>query len=306
MWHSQPVRAARGKALIEVDAASVGSTDILAHQGGYLLHPVAGFVSGYDIVGTVLSCPDTRFEPGERVAAIMPRMGGHATHVAIDPKFLVRVPDSISTKRAATLPLDGVTALRALDMTGISAQSVLINGLSGPVGWLAAQLALGRNMRVVGTASARYAEDLSAAGIRVFDYHDADWRQKLADECGPLDAVIDHTGDVALRALVKPSGRIIRIAFNGANGPSKSATFRGFARTVLLSAGRPRERVCSTPLYVQFATAAYRQDLETVMNLVVAGALRPLTHHVYPAERVQEAFIDRSARAKLVLVFRKQ
>lgn len=290
VWHDQVVRASPNQAVIEVEAASVGSTDVLAHQGRYLLHPRPGSVSGYDFVGTVISSPDARFSPGERVVAIMPRMGGHATHVAVDPTYLVRVPAQLGAECAATIPLDGVTAKHALDMAGTSAKSILISGVSGPVGWLTAQLALSRGLRVAGTASAQYADELGAVGISVFDYHAPDWREKLAAEYGPLDAIIDHTGEPALNALVKPTGRMIRIAFSGTNGPTKAATFRGFTRTMLLSVARPRERVCSTPLYAQFATAAYRRDLESVMSMVAKGALHPLPHHTYPAERVHEAF----------------
>lgn len=234
VWRDEVVRAAPNQAVIEVDAASVGSTDVLARQGRYLLHPRPGFVSGYDLAGTVISSPDARFSPGERVVAIMPRMGGHATHVAVDPTYLVRVPAQLGAECAATIPLDGVTAKHALDMAGVSAKSIFISGVSGAVGRLIAQLALNRGLRVAGTASAQYADDLGAVGISVFDYHTPDWRQKLVAECGLLDAIIDHTGDSTLRALVKPTGRIIRIAFSGTNGPTKTATFRGFARDDVL------------------------------------------------------------------------
>ncbi|WP_433861821.1 alcohol dehydrogenase catalytic domain-containing protein [Streptomyces sp. L7] len=50
----ETLRAPRGnEVLVRVTHAALGSTDVLARRGGYVLQPVPGFVPGYDFVGVL-------------------------------------------------------------------------------------------------------------------------------------------------------------------------------------------------------------------------------------------------------------
>ena len=93
---------------------------------------------------------------------------------------LAELPDEVSFAQAATLPVAGVTALRALEICGfVLGKRVLVTGASGGVGRFAVQLASRAGARV--TAVSRNAE--RARGLR---------------ELGAAEVVFDLSGERAL------------------------------------------------------------------------------------------------------------
>ncbi|MFT8705309.1 zinc-binding alcohol dehydrogenase family protein [Bifidobacterium aquikefiricola] len=270
---------------IRVTHASIGATDIMARRGDYLLHPFPGFVSGYDCVG-VIERSDRHaagygLAVGDRVAAVLPNMGAHAERLRIPSSLLVKVPESMPSELAATLPLDAVTARYALDLLGKQPRRIFISGVSGAVGLLAAQLAAHEGVSVYGTASAQSAAIAERYGVRTFDYRDEQWPELLVKELGRLDGVIDHTGSRQVNGIVLEHGRIVRTAFGGKVGHQKAATAAGLARTLARRHCHPREIVCSAPLYVAMQRNSYRHDLALLLNRVAMGKLMPLTPEIF-------------------------
>jgi NADPH:quinone reductase-like Zn-dependent oxidoreductase len=232
---------------VRVTHASIGSTDVLAAAGGYLLHPFPGFTTGYDIVGVVEegSAHAPAIRPGARVAALLPRMGGHAAHVDVPAARLVPVPDGVSSAVAATLPLDAVTA-RLVLAARPGASRIFVNGVGGPVGLLIAQGATAAGAAVVGTASDRTRDLAEAVGVRVVDYGSGDWREEVLAAVGErVDLAVDHRGDRSIRDLVEPGGVVVRTSFTGRPGQERADTVRG--ALAALTSRRPSERVISSP-----------------------------------------------------------
>ncbi len=82
-----------------------------------------------------------------------------------------RIPDHLDMLHAAALPMVVETAVRSLDLLGVSAgQTLLINGGGTMVGFAAAQIALMRGARVIATAGDTYAGRLRELGADVTDY----------------------------------------------------------------------------------------------------------------------------------------
>ena len=296
--------------LVRVTHASVGSTDIMARRGDYLLHPFPGFVSGYDFIGIVefIDRPalSLGLSVGDRVAGVLPGMGAHATRLRVPSSLLVPVPDGLASEDAATLPLDGVTARHALDLLKPSPRALFINGVSGAVGLLAAQLAALDGVRVSGTASPASAALAMQYGAATFDYGDTHWPRQLLDQVGKVDGVIDHTGSRTLNSVVKRNGRIVRTAFGGPVGHQKAATAAGFAKTLVQRFAQPSEVVCSTPMYVAMKRRSYRRDLTKVLELADSGRLKPLDPVVYDVSHYREALDAAGQPAsgkKVVLTF---
>jgi NADPH2:quinone reductase len=290
------LRTRRGRALVRITHASVGVTDVQAIRGEYLMQPVRGFVPGYDFIGIVehLSTADhPQLSVGQRVAGILPRMGAHATRVTVAESLLVPVPDGLDSAVAATAPLDGVTARFALDALGAQAGPVLIQGAGGAVGAWTVQLAAARNLTVLGTASTRSRAFAESLGAMTFDYHDPNWIDMLCEAThGGVTGLIDHTGSAELRRAVRPNGRIVRIAFAANRGHQRWATAAGFAAAAVRRYAHPSERVCSTPLLVQFHRAAYRAALGDVLSRLATGTLAAPQPRCYRSADYRDAVTD--------------
>ena len=275
--HSQTVRPARGRAIVRITHALVGSTDIAAVRGDYLLQPFTGFTPGYDFVGVIENLESVRhsdLQIGQRVAGVLPRMGTHATHIAVAPSLVVPVPDELDSAIAATAPLDAVTARFAISYVGSEEGSLLIQGAGGAVGSWAAQFAKALGYSVFGTASQRTRGLAERLGATVLDYHDPDWMDRLMSAThGGVTGAIDHTGSRALRHAMAPRGRIVRIAFDDESKHQRLSTATGFLAAGLHRCSRPNERMCSVPLIVATRRAAYRNVLASIFRGLAIGSL---------------------------------
>lgn len=279
--------------VVRVTHASVGSTDVVARRGDYLLHPVPGFVPGYDLIGLLESVDDAGrargLVEGQRVAAVLPAMGAHATAVEVPSSLLVPVPQTLPSTVAATMPLDAVTARHALDLLNPGTSTLLVQGASGAVGLLVAQLARADGMRVFGTASTRTGALAARYGVHVLDHHERGWVDELLELTGGVDGVVDHTGSAAVRAAATRSGRVVRTAFGGLPGHQRGATVVGATGALARRHAHPSERICSAPALVATRRARYRRMLSHLLGLAAAGRLEAVPSLVVPFVDLTEA-----------------
>lgn len=273
-------RLRRGKVRVRVTHAAVGSTDVAARSGDYLLQPRPGFVPGYDFVGVVdtVSAAARRrgLRPGMRVTGCLARMGSYATYLDVPVDRVVPLPDALESAHAAALPLDLVTVALALELADLPTGGTLfVQGVSGPVGSLVTQQAVANGHAVVGTASGRtraYAESL---GARVVDYKDPNWPaliRKLTS--GGADAAIDHTGSPLVRDVTRTRGTVVRTAWSGRPGHGRMDAALGGPGTIARRFASPRERLCSVPLLVAVQPAKYRRLLQSQLGQIVDNSLR--------------------------------
>jgi len=202
---------AEGEVRIAVAAAAVNPTDLglrAVGAGGDLAPP---WIPGMDAAGTIESVGPgvTRLAPGDRVmAAVSPRRaeGGAQIELLIAPAAsVVPVPDGAELDEAATLPMNGLTALRGLELLGLRAGETL--AVSGGAGLLASYvIGLGRErgLHVIADAAPEDEELVRSFGADVVVERGDDFAAVVRDAApdgadGLFDtALLGHEGFGAL------------------------------------------------------------------------------------------------------------
>jgi NADPH:quinone reductase-like Zn-dependent oxidoreductase len=273
------LQAGPGRVLIRVHAAALNPADLDALERPAPDGKPVRRVIGVDVAGVIVAVgPDT---PGRSVGmpvfGVFERQdtmlnGAYQQYASLRIQNTAPKPANLTYAQAAGLGVVGVTALRLLDQAKVaSGQRVLINGVAGGVGSTAAQMALARGTKVVGTASPRHAKYLQSIGVtEVIDYRQGN----VADKAGKVDAVIDAVGDKAAADLlrtVKPGGHFASTA-GAPVTPEQCATAK-------VECSASPGNAATAPLTV----------LEQVGQLAAAGKLRTNIDKTYPLERLVEA-----------------
>ncbi|MFZ2197857.1 MAG: NADP-dependent oxidoreductase, partial [Thermodesulfovibrionales bacterium] len=182
--------------LIEVHAASVNPVDWKIREGYFkeMIPYKFPLVLGWDVAGVVkeTGASTTLFKAGDRVFSRtdIARNGTYAEYVAVDEGLVALLPDNLSFREAAAVPLACQTAWQALiEMAHVKqGDKVLIHAASGGVGTFAVQIAKYRGAYVTatcGTANTRLVKSLGAD--EVIDYTATDFSEVLHD----FDIVLD-------------------------------------------------------------------------------------------------------------------
>ncbi|MEV0171014.1 NADP-dependent oxidoreductase [Streptomyces sp. NPDC050803] len=189
-----PEPAAR-QVRIKVAAAALNPVDALVRQGVF---GGAGtqLGLGWDVAGTVDAVGvASAWGVGDEVVALdygsVAPLGTHAEYVVVDTDAVARAPKGVDAVAAATVPLNALTAVQALDLLGVEpGQSLLVTGAAGAVGGFAVQLAAHRGIAVTALARQGDEELVRALGAAEF----------VAEGRSGFDAVLDAAvlGETAL------------------------------------------------------------------------------------------------------------
>ncbi|MDH6129595.1 zinc-binding dehydrogenase [Kitasatospora sp. GP82] len=247
-----------------------------------------GTVPGWDAAGVVeqAAASGRGPKPGDRVVT-WAWDGGWAELRAVNVDELAVLPDSVDFVRAASLPVAGLTALRALRRAEVRpGHRVAVTGASGGVGSFAVQLAklAGAEVYALVGSHAR-GEGLAELG--------ADHIVTGPEEIGaPLDIVLDNVGGPLLAGLlghIAPGGVVISIGATS-NEPTPIQPYQLI-----------RGRITLIGIQAGGDTGA---DLGHLAALVADGRLQARVDRVSDWETATEAaaaLLDRRIRGKAVL-----
>lgn len=113
-----------GEVRIDVKAAAVNPTDLGLRERG-IPDQAWTIVPGMDAAGVIESVGPgvSRLQTGQKVmAAVMPRRpegGAQAQHIVVPAASVVPIPEGVTFAQASTLPMNGLTALRALELAAL-------------------------------------------------------------------------------------------------------------------------------------------------------------------------------------------
>ena len=208
---------------VRVEAAGVNPVDTKIRAGKLdgAFPSAFPLVLGWDVAGVVeqVGPSVTEYSVGDEVIGYVRKdhvqHGTYAELVTAAPRHLAPKPSSVGFAAAAGMPLAGLTALQALDAGQVgSGDVVLVNASAGGVGGFAAQLAVARGARVLGTASEGNHEYLRGLGVEPLTYGDGLAERVRALAGGPVDAALDLVGGEALAVsfdVVTDAGRVVSI-----------------------------------------------------------------------------------------------
>jgi len=148
-----------------------------------------------------------------------PTSGAYAEQALLTASATARKPAGLPFTAAAVLPVAGAAAYDGIAQLELDAgTTLLVNGIGGGVGVVAAQLARDRDITVVGTASEDKRELVESLGAILVPSGDgvADRVRQILP--GGVDAVLDLVGGDSLRAvadLCRDRSRIVSAADPG-------------------------------------------------------------------------------------------
>jgi len=261
----------------------------------------------------LLSSRDTGWRPGQDVAGVVsveavdgsgpargsrvvawPEQAGWAEKVAVPTSHVAAIADGVTFSQAASLPIAGMTALRALRIGGnLEGKSVLVTGASGGVGRFAVELAGNDGAGVVAVASgAGRAAGLANLGA-------AEVVDDIAAADGPFDLILESVGGESLEtaiALVAPRGTVV--VFGNSSNTEAKLSFTDFV-------GRPGARIEAFFVYASGEPPSFGEDLGLLADLVARGSLHPQIGLEVPwteANDALQALHNRQVNGKTVLV----
>lgn len=213
-----------GQALVRIEAIGVNFIDVYHRTALYPL-PLP-FTPGSEAAGVIeeVGSGVTNLKQGERVAYAMVR--GAYTELAIVPaEKLVRIPESIDTKTAAAVMLQGMTAHYLINSTFNlqNGHTALVHAAAGGVGGLLVQMAKHRGARVFGTASTRKLGIVTGDGAdAVIDYttHDFEAEVMRLTKGAGVNVVYDSVGKTTFdKSLNCVTLRGLLALFGQSSGP---------------------------------------------------------------------------------------
>jgi NADPH2:quinone reductase len=294
-----------GEARVKIEAAGVNFIDVYHRTGRYPAQlPITPGMEGAGVVDAL--GPDVpELKSGDRVAYAM-HQGSYAEYAVVPAWRLVLIPDSVDTRSAAAVMLQGMTAhyLTHTIYPLRPGDAALVHAAAGGVGLLLAQMAKRSGAQVIGTVSteekAHLAREVGADEVILYTQTDFEAETKRLTDGEGVNVVYDSVGkttfDKGLNCL-KPRGYMV--LYGASSGPAPPLDPQVLAAKGSLFVTRP---------FLGHYTVDREEILQRSGDLfewMAAGQLRVRIDQSYPLAEAAEAhrYLEgRNTRGKLLLM----
>jgi NADPH2:quinone reductase len=292
--------------LIDVKATGVNYADSIMVAGRYQTRPPFPFSPGLETAGIVAARGEgaSRYEPGDRVMAILP-FGGMAERALADEVETFAIPDGMPFDIAGAFPVAYVSSHVAIRWQGRlePGETLLVLGAAGGVGLAAVEIGKAMGARVIAGASTpeklERAREHGAEALVNYATESLTERVMALTDGKGADVCFDPVGgtlfDAALSSLGW-GGRILIIGFVGGIPSIPANRLLVKHRAALGSALR---------YFRWHAPDKLRRSVEELIEWYGAGKLAPYISHRLPLSRSIEAIrllTDRTAAGKVVVM----
>jgi len=292
--------------LIDVKATGVNYADSIMVAGRYQTRPPFPFSPGLETAGIVAARGEgaSRYEPGDRVMAILP-FGGMAERALADEVETFAIPDGMLFDIAGAFPVAYVSSHVAIRWQGRlePGETLLVLGAAGGVGLAAVEIGKAMGARVIAGASTpeklERAREHGAEALVNYATESLTERVMALTDGKGADVCFDPVGgplfDAALSSLGW-GGRILIIGFVGGIPSIPANRLLVKHRAALGSALR---------YFRWHAPDKLRRSVEELIEWYGAGKLAPYISHRLPLSRSIEAIrllTDRTAAGKVVVM----
>jgi NADPH:quinone reductase-like Zn-dependent oxidoreductase len=288
--------AGPGQVRVRVHAADINPSEVAVRQGAMpgALRGDPPYVVGWDAAGVLDEIGEgtqTDLSVGDRVVAVAfpygSSPGAYTESLVVPAEQVVAAPAGADHAAASTLPMNGLTARRALDLLDLSSGAVLaVTGAAGQLGGYVIQLAKADGLRVIADAAPGDRDLVRDLGADVVVDRGDDIAARIREaEPDGVDAVVDCS---VQNELVVPAVR----------DGGQVATVRGF--TAESERGITYHPVMVTDYLKDHAKLdGLRQNVEDgTLTLRVAATYKP-----EQAAKAHRRFEAGGTRGRLVIEF---
>ena len=239
-----------GEVLVKIDYSDLNFKDAMILKNGGMFVKEYPRIPGIDFSGSVQESNTSEFKEGDKVILTGCRVGelfhgGYSQYAKVKKEFLIKCPESISTKQAMILGTAGLTALlcafsvkaREELLLQSKVNDVLVTGSTGGVGMVAVMVLskMGINVTAITgkTDKENYLKELGAKNV--LNRKEFESEAKMLDK-GTWDGVVDTVGGNILSnaiAQTKPKG-IVAICGNASGNKLNTSVIPFILRAVKL------------------------------------------------------------------------
>lgn len=214
-----------GELVVDIEAIGVNFIEIYQREGQYPLP--RPFTPGSEAAGRVraVGANVQGIKPGDRVVSQSVK-GSYAQRALVPADRAVRIPDGVTSKQAAAVWLQGLTAHYLSHSTYPLKRGdwALVHAAAGGVGLLLCQMAKKRGAFVIGTASTPEKRQLAheAGADEMIDYTKTDFAaesRRITDGAG-VNVVYDSVGKTTFdKSIDALAHRGMLVLFGQSSGP---------------------------------------------------------------------------------------